>query len=140
MFKKLRLAGYGWVALLILFNGCGKEAGDVTVWNKTHQGIADGLLKIGPELFDISGLAPGGSRVFSFSSAGCSPCEYQVSVQLKNQLRAVESIGAIRRGMDYHDTLTINKKEVVLESSQNPTGNQSYIYKGTQSRKIKWFR
>ena len=128
------------LVLLCFLTACARGKGEVTARNKTGQTIVEGHLRIGSKVFDLSGLGAGESRAFPFQSAECSPCEYQLSLTLANHYQAIQSIGSIRGGMDYHDSLLIEKDVLSLESSQNPNGNNNLTYKGSQSKKLKFFR
>ncbi len=125
--------------LLFSLIGCGKGKGEIEVWNKTGQAILEGRLKVGPNVFELSGLKNGNSRAFFFQSSERSTSSYQLSLILGKRQKTQETIGAINNDMDYHDIMTIDKEFLSLDSSQNPAGNKNVSYKGTQSKKLKWY-
>jgi hypothetical protein len=141
--KAPRLAGVPFFPLCLLAAclaaGCAKGRGEVTVRNQTGQDILEGYLRIGPRTFDLAGLGQGQTRSFPFSSGECSPADYRLRLRLGKHRQTLVFIGSVRNGMDYDDQLTVGRDEIVLESAQNPSNNRNIIYKGTQSKKIKWF-
>lgn len=137
--------GLGWrrffacLALPLLLNGCAKGKGQVAVVNQTGKTIVEGRLILGSQSFDLGGVKAGESRPFSFSSADASGDGYRLTLTLSNHRQTLAEIGSIRGGLDYHDTLSVGKTTLTLDSSQNSAGNKNLFSKGSQTIKLKWF-
>ena len=128
-----------WFFLLcVLSIGCFKGKGNVTFQNKTGETIVEGQLKVGQQTFDLLGVKPSESRDFSFQSSQCHPCGYLVGVTLASGRRMVETIGTLREGVDYQDTLNLGVDRLFLESAQNESGQTGYLSKFSQEKKFKW--
>jgi len=130
------------VLLLLVFlcglAGCGRGKGEVTILNRTGKAIVQGELKIGDQIFPLSKIEPGKSQAVSFQSSHCGSCTYQISLTLSDHRQTIDSIGLVRRGMDYHDTLVVERKSLSLESIQNAPGDTNHFAKGSQTKKLKW--
>jgi hypothetical protein len=124
---------------LLWIAGCSRGKGEIAVWNKTGQAVREGRLRVGSQEFSLAGLEAGKSISILFSTGDCGPCAYQLNLTLGDGKGALESIGAVRRGRDYRDSLSIEKQQLSLESAQNPSGKPDSQATGSQVKKIKWF-
>ncbi len=122
------------LGLFALLPGCG-GTGKVQFSNQAGEAIVEGHLRIGGQVFDLGGIKPGESRNFSFP---CSDGNYVVGVTLSSGRRAVATIGTLRRGMDYEDVISIEKKRIHLESRQSEVGTSRGRSILTQEKPLKW--
>lgn len=127
------------LVLPLFLTGCARGKGEVAVVNQTGKTIVEGRLLLGSQTFDLGGVKPGESRSFSFSSADAFHGGYRLGLTLSNQRQTLAEIGSIQSGLDYHDTLTVGKTTLTLDSSQNSAGNKNLFSKGSQTLQLKWF-
>lgn len=123
--------------LFALLSGCG-GTGKVQFSNHTGEAIVEGHLRVGGQVFDLGGIKPGEGRSYSFPCSGCRSCNYVVGVTLSSGRRAVATIGTLRRGMDYADLISVEKKRIFLESRQSEVGNSRGRSILTQEKPLKW--
>jgi hypothetical protein len=119
-------------------SGCARGKGEVTLVNKTGKAVIQGELKIGDQIFPLSRMERGESLCFSFRNPSRGAHAYQISLTLSDRRQMVDSIGSVRRGMDYRDTLVVEKRALTLDSAQNTPGDMNHLSKGSQSKKLKW--
>ena len=123
--------------LFTLLPGCG-GTGKVQFSNHTGEAIVEGHLRVGGRVFDLGEIKPGEGRSFSFPCSDCHTCDYVVGVTLSSGRRAVATIGTLRRGMDYEDLISLEKKRILLESHQSEVGNSRGRSILTQEKPLKW--
>ncbi len=106
--------------------------------NKTGVTVKEGKFQVGHEVFAIEALEAGGTVRFRFQSSDCDRCEYRVGLTLGDHRTTVQTIGVLRRGIDYDDSLTLEGNRLLLESRQHPSGNDRFSSISTVEKGIQW--
>jgi hypothetical protein len=117
--------------------GCLSES-RVDFTNRTDKAVREGHLDVGGRVFDLAGISPGESRVFSCTLSVRQPFDYAIELTLADGRRAMSGIGPARAGKNCQVFLTVEKDRLVMESRETQGGCGAYRSTFSQEKPLKW--